>query len=280
MASANHRPKPYFGRESGAPEAGQLAPSQPTYAGQQQSAPEFFMTDTVGTGLKLYIAEEQQILREAYQSFFLPHPSFEVVGTSGDTSVDALMGAAAALRPNVILLGIKILHAETVEKLVRVRESNPDIAVALLSASYDVKGIKALREFSRGASVGCAYLLKHTIDTVDQLVQVVQAVSEGRIILDPSVMEGLITSIDPKASFLKDLSPRELEVLSWMAKGYNNSTIADVLCLEPRTIERHINGIYNKVGQTPDAKHARVHAVTLYLRATGALPAEDFSEAA
>ena len=280
MASANQRPKPYFGRENGAPETNHLEPPQPTYAGQQQSAPEYFAADAVGTGLKLYIAEEQQILREAYQSFFLPHPSFEVVGTSGDTSVDALMGAAAALRPNVILLGIKVLHADTVEKLLRVRESNPSIAVAMLSASYDVKGIKSLREFSRGASVGCAYLLKHTIDTVDQLVQVVQAVSEGRIILDPSVMEGLITSIDPKASFLKDLSPRELEVLSWMAKGYNNSTIADVLCLEPKTIERHINGIYNKVGQTPDAKHARVHAVTLYLRATGALPAEDFSEAA
>lgn len=280
MASANQRPKPYFGRDNGASDNGQQDLPQANYTTRQQAVPEYFGAADIATELRLYIAEEQQILREAYQSFFLPHPSFEVVGTSGDTSFDAMMGAAAALKPDVILLGIKVLHADTVEKLVHVREANPEIAVALLSASYDVKGIKALREFSRGASVGCAYLLKHTIDTVDQLVQVVQAVSEGRIILDPSVMEGLITSIDPKASFLKDLSPRELEVLSWMAKGYNNSTIADVLCLEPKTIERHINGIYNKIGQTPDAKHARVHAVTLYLRATGSLPAEDFSEAA
>ncbi|MEE8517803.1 MAG: hypothetical protein V3S98_01600, partial [Dehalococcoidia bacterium] len=180
MASANHRPKPYFGRAGGAPDNTRAESSRPTLAGRQQSAPEFFTDDAIGTGLRLYIAEEQQILREAYQSFFLPHPAFDVVGTSGDTSVDALRGAAAALQPNVILLGIKVLHADTVEKLVRVREASPGIAVAMLSASYDVKGIKALREFSRGASVGCAYLLKHTIDTVDQLVQVVQAVSEGR----------------------------------------------------------------------------------------------------
>ncbi|MEE8519484.1 MAG: response regulator transcription factor [Dehalococcoidia bacterium] len=272
MTSANHRPRQYFGGESEA--AGDPQSSNPT-----QPTLEVFGGAALGTGLRLYIAEEQQILREAYQAFFLPHPTIEVVGTSGDTSIESLVGAAVTLQPTVMLLGFKLLQAATVERLSKIREAEPGIALALLSASYDVKGIKALREFSRGAAGGCAYLLKHTIDTVDQLTQVIQSVSEGRIILDPAVMEGLITSLDAKSTFLKDLSPRELEVLSWMAKGYNNHTIADVLCLEPKTIERHINGIYNKLGTTPDSKHARVHAVTLYLRATGALPAEDFSEA-
>ena len=96
---------------------------------------------------------------------------------------------------------------------------------------------------------------------------------------DPPVRNGFITGLAARSTFLKDLSPRHLEFLSWMAKGYNHHTIADVLCLEPKTIERHINGIYNQRGTTPDSKHARVHAVTLYLRATGALPAEDFAEA-
>ena len=246
---------------------------------KHHSALEAFGEVAAAKRLRLYIAEEQQILREAYQTFFLPHPTIEVVGASGDTSIESLVGAAATLKPTVMLLGFKVLHADTVDRLKEIRQVEPNTAIALLSASYDVKGIKALREFSRGASVGCAYLLKHTIDTVEQLTQVVQSVSEGRIILDPAVMEGFINSIDAKSTFLKDLSPRELEVLSWMAKGYNNHTIADVLCLEPKTIERHINGIYNKLGTTPDSKHARVHAVTLYLRATGALPAADYPEA-
>jgi DNA-binding NarL/FixJ family response regulator len=272
MTSANHRPRGYFAAEPETPVAAEPTQSfQPTI--------EVFGGSSVGTRLTLYIAEEQQILREAYQAFFLPHPSIEVVGASGDTSIDALMGAAATFHPKVMLLGFKVLHPATVERLNKIREIEPDIAMALLSSSYDVKGIKALREFSRGASSGCAYLLKHTIDTVDQLTQVIQSVSEGRIILDPAVMEGMISAMDPKSTFLKDLSPRETEVLSWMAKGYNNHTIADVLCLEPKTIERHINGIYNKLGTAPDSKHARVHAVTLFLRATGALPAEEFSEA-
>jgi DNA-binding NarL/FixJ family response regulator len=204
----------------------------------------------------------------------------EIVGTSGHTSAEALATAAAALKPQVLLLGTKILQPGVVEKLDTLRQNCPEVAVVLLSASYDVKGIKALREFSRRASRGCAYLLKHTIDTVDQLVQVVQSVAEGRIILDPAVMEGLISTAGSKSTFLRELSPRELEVLSWMAKGYRNNTIAEVLCLEPKTVERHINNIYGKMGKVPEERHTRVHAVTLYMRATGMLPADDFSQAA
>ncbi|MEK7777881.1 MAG: response regulator transcription factor [Chloroflexota bacterium] len=228
--------------------------------------------------VKLYIAEEQQILREAYQSFFLTHPDIEVVGASSDTNGESVVKAVSALSPAVVLLGVKTLQAAAVEKLDMLRESCPDVAIVLLSAYYDLKGIKALREFSRGAAVGCAYLLKHTIDTVEQLTQVILSVSQGRIILDQAVMEGLMSSMDTKSTMLKELSPRELEVLSWMAKGYRNDTIAEVLGLEPKTIERHINNIYSKLnGAITAAKHARVHAVTLYMKATGQLLAEDFS---
>lgn len=226
--------------------------------------------------IKLYIAEEQQILRDAYQSFFLPQPDIEVVGATGDTSGESLVRVVEGLKPNVVLLGFKILQPTTVEKLDAVRESFPDIGIVVLSASYDVKGIKSLREFSRGSSAGCAYLLKHTIDTVEQLTKVIHSVAEGRIILDPAVMVGFMNSIEPKSTLLKELTPRELEVLGWMAKGYRNQTIADVLCLDPKTVERHINSIYGKMGCN-ESKHARVHAVTLYMRATGLLPGEDGS---
>lgn len=229
--------------------------------------------------VKLYLAEEQQMLREAYQAFFIDHGGIQVVGSSGDTNGEALVSAATALKPQVILMGIKVLQPAAVEKLETVREQCPGVAVVVLSASYDMKGLKALREFSRGTAVGCAYLLKHTIDTVDQLTQVIVSAAEGRIIVDPAVMEGLITMGDTHSALLKELSPRETEVLSWMAKGYRNGTIAEVLCLEPKTVERHINSIYSKLEQCPDGKHPRVHAVTLYMRATGILPPDQFAEA-
>ena len=253
--------------------------AEPGTAVMQQPAPPPWRRSVQEAGtLRLYIAEEQQMLRQAYQSFFQSHPTIEVVGTSGNIDANALVTAASALQPDIVLLGVKILQPQAVQRLVALREACPGLAIVLLSSSYDVKGIKELREFSRGTSAGCAYLLKHTIDTVEQLTQVVLSVAEGRIILDPAVMEGLITNDESKSSFLKDLSPRELEVVGWMAKGYRNNTIAEVLCLEPKTVERHINNIYGKMGYCPDSRHTRVHAVTLYMRAMGLLPTDSFVE--
>ncbi len=228
--------------------------------------------------IPLYVAEEQQILREAYNSFFTAHPIIEVVGSSGETDAESLARAASTMKPKVLVLGTKLLQPLAVEKLQAVRQVSPETAIVLLSAYYDVKGIASLRKFSATGTVGCAYLLKHTIDTVDQLTQVIQSVSERRVILDPSVMEGLISTREAKTTFLKELSPRELEVLSWMSKGYRNSTIAEVLCLETKTVERHINNIYSKLGDMPPSKDQRVHAITLYLRGTGQLPDEEWAD--
>ena len=201
-------------------------------------------------------------------------PRIEVVGSSGDTLAESVLAAAKALNPDVILLGEKSVKEDRVDSLASLREQYPSAALVLLSASYDTRGIRRLREFSRGNSVGCAFLLKQTIDTVAQIAQVILSVTEGRVILDPQILDGLIAAGDSSSAFLKELSRRELEVLSWMAKGFRNDTIAEVLSLEPKTIERHINSIYSKLGDTPQSKHPRLYAVMSYMRATGMLPPE------
>ena len=229
--------------------------------------------------ITLFLAEEQQILKEAYQAFFSAQPGLELVGSSEDTSPEFLVQATRALQPQVMLLGVRKVERSTAETLELLREASPEMAPVLLFAFYDVQGIKALREFSKASSSGCAYLLKHTIDTVEQLTQVIYSVAQGRIIVDPMVMESLIKTGDATSSFLNELSPRELEVLSWMAKGYRNDTIADVLSRDVKTIERHINNIYSKLHNdrsedTDSSRHPRVNATLTYLRATGLLPSD------
>ena len=231
----------------------------------------------------IFLAEEQQILKDAYLSFFNGHQEIEVLGSSDDTSAESLVAAAKAFKPQAMLLGVKNVQKETVEKLDMLRQACPGVGVVLLFAFYDVQGIKALREFSKDTSSGCAYLLKHTVDTVEQLTQVIFSVVEGRIIIDPMVMEGLIKTGDANNNFLRELSPRELEVLSWMAKGYRNDTIADVLSRDVKTIERHINNIYSKLSSErqdsqEESRHPRVQAALTYLKATGLLPAEQFAD--
>ena len=148
------------------------------------------------------------------------------------------------------------------------------MSIVLLFAFYDAQGIKALRGYPQRSSLGRAYLLKHTIDTVDQLIQVVCPVAQWRIIVDPMVMDGLINSADANGSLLSDLSPRELEVLSWMAKGFRNDTIAQVLSRDVRTVERHINSIYGKLEIDDASRDPRVNAALKCLQTTGSLPKE------
>ena len=108
---------------------------------------------------------------------------------------------------------------------------------------------------------------------MDQLAQIIWGVVEGRIIIDPPLMDVFMNTGEGNSSLLKELSPRELEVLGCMAKGYRNDTIAGVLSRDTKTIERHINNIYSKLGAA-GSKHPRVHTALLYLRATGLLPSD------
>ncbi len=228
--------------------------------------------------VKLYIMEEQEIFREAYKAFFPSEPAIELIGIA-EYRVGQPLANEFPSPPDVTLMGTKMLEPAVIDDLEQIRSNFPHLSIVLLSAFYDLKGIKRLREFVRKSPKGYAYLLKHSIDRISQLTQVINSVAEGRVILDPLVMEGLMDSGDRTATFLKELTPKELEVLNWMAKGFRNATIAEVLCVDPKTIEHHINSIYSKFGpMTESSRHPRVNAVTLYLKATGVLPTDEFPE--
>lgn len=176
-------------------------------------------------------------------------------------------------------MGVKVLQVNFVDRLETLRKKFPHAGIVLLSGYYDLRGIKRLRAFAKEASSGYAYLFKHSVDTMEQLAQVIRAVAQGLIILDPQIMWGVIESGGSKSvAFLMELTQRELEVLNWMAKGYQDRVIAKILCLEPRMLERHIYSIYGKLGPASRSKHPRVNAIMLYLKATGQLPSDGMVE--
>jgi DNA-binding NarL/FixJ family response regulator len=147
------------------------------------------------------------------------------------------------------------------------RRDSPSTGVVVLSSRDDPQ--HALDLLEDGAS-GRAYLLKERVAQPGQLVDAVRAVADGGSVIDPRVVESLIqSSTRPHASApsaLSTLSPRELDVLSAMAGGANNSAIAAQLFLTVRAVERHINSLFAKLGlsEEPDY-HRRVRAVLLYL---------------
>lgn len=237
--------------------------------------------------VRLYIEEEQEILREAFK-VVLPvvDPDVEPVKITGagnlaDGRTDELVETLNVLSPDVVLLGVKTLETSAVESLRKIRDAFPHIGVIVLCAYYSHDALKYLKVFLKKNSRRGAYLYKHSVDSVAEFSRVIHAVAEGRLIIDPQVFEGLMVENNIQNSVLKALTARELEILNWMAKGYKNAAIAEVLSLELKTVENHINNIFSKLTEyIPNARHARVASVISYLKATGSITGEIGSEMA
>ena len=221
--------------------------------------------------VRVYIAEESYLLKRAYDYVFRPERGVEVIAMGGRSTGEELVRAAQTLKPHVMLLGFNVLDRDAVERTGTLQESCPDVALVVLCARYNEQGLAALRKLCIGYSGACAYLLKNSVDAPEQLVEVVKSVARGRVILDPPMMEALISGSESPAGMVKDLTPAEMKVLSWIAKGYNDEAISHVLGIGPDKLRRHINSIHQKLGLTPGAENARVHAATLFLKATGLL---------
>jgi DNA-binding NarL/FixJ family response regulator len=109
-----------------------------------------------------------------------------------------------------------------------------------------------------------------TLDLIEQLHQVIVAVSQGQIILDP-VLATFMFAGNSESPFLKQLTAREMEILNLLAQGFTNAAIAQALYIDIKTVEHHLNSMYGKLKVDSDfsSKHLRVSAAKLYLETMG-----------
>lgn len=225
---------------------------------------------------RVLIEEEQEILREAYKAILSQESSIELVGM-GDGACIAngnkhdIERILIETNPHVVLLGTKIVRSSTITGLEILRVDYPHIGVVLLSAHYDAESIGRLKGFARKSKRG-AYLLKGSVSTRAELVRIIRDVTENRVTVDPQVFAGLIQDSDFDSTSIDGLTKRELELLRWIAMGYRNAAIAQILCLEPKTVERHISSILSKLNNGDSKlKHPRVDATLCYLQSIGQL---------
>jgi DNA-binding NarL/FixJ family response regulator len=118
-----------------------------------------------------------------------------------------------------------------------------------------------------GGSDGRAYLLKERIQYRGQLGSAIESVAHGGSVVDAKVVERLVQArTRVEHSPLNQLTPRELEILMFVARGHSNQAIADELVLTKRAVEKHINAIFLKLNLTDAADVARrVKAALIYL---------------
>ena len=219
--------------------------------------------------IRVLLAEDSYVVREGVRALLETQDSLELVGICGD--LPGLMAAVEEHRPDVVLTDIRMPPSQTDEGVRAaqwLRRAHPGIGVVVLSQYIEAE--YAVRLFEHGSG-GRAYLLKERIGDVEDLVEAIQQVHRGGSVVDRAVVDALITSRAKEHSPVDDLTPREQEVLSHIARGSNNKAIAEQLVLSPRAIEKHINVIFAKLGlaDEPDSHH-RVRAVLLYIAATSA----------
>jgi DNA-binding NarL/FixJ family response regulator len=215
--------------------------------------------------IRVVLAEDNYLLREGVRQLLELTDEVELVGSCAD--LPELEAAIAAMHPDVVVTDIRMPPTGTDEGLRaahRLREEHPEVGVVVLSQYAEPEYALALLE---NGAAGRAYLLKERVSDISQLVSAIREVACGGSVIDPRVVEALVATRSAAGdSRLRDLTPREAEVLAQVAQGRNNAGIAAALSLTDRAVEKHINSIFSKLHLTeePDT-HRRVKATLMYL---------------
>ncbi|MGA2010014.1 MAG: response regulator transcription factor [Solirubrobacteraceae bacterium] len=211
----------------------------------------------------MVVAEDQPITRQGVVSV-LEEAGFEVVGVAADAP--DLIRKTRAHRPDVVIADIQMPPGNTDDGLraaQQIRAEAPEIGVLVFSQYLD--GAYALDLVGDHAG-GAGYLLKDRVSDVSLFTDAVRRVARGGSALDPEVVQRMVGR--PRVDGpLTELTPRERDVLSLMAEGRSNSAIAERLSVTVGAIERHVTGIFDRLGlpPTPD-DHRRVLAVLEFLK--------------
>jgi DNA-binding NarL/FixJ family response regulator len=194
--------------------------------------------------IRVLVADDQRVVREGLVLLLELLGGIEVVGAAADG--EQAMALAADLRPDVVLMDLRMPRLDGVAATRRLRERDPGVRVIALTTYDDEHSVmEAVRAGARG------YLTKDA--GAEEIRQALEAVVRGEAAIDPAVqhhlLDALATGAPATAGTLPDgLTPREAEVLSLIAEGLSNAEIAHRLVVSEATVKSHINHLFTKIG--------------------------------
>ncbi len=211
--------------------------------------------------IRILIADDHPVFRFGLRSLLNAMPDTAVVGEV--TTGEEVIALAGAVRPDVILMDINMPGVNGIEATRRIRETNPDIRILIVTMLEDDSVFAAMRAGARG------YVVKGA--EPGEVLRAIRAVADGEAIFSPGIAERLIhyftappggagdRTPSAAAPIFPDLTEREREVLGLIAQGLTNSAIAERLVLSPKTVRNYITEIFSKL-QVADRAQAIIRA--------------------
>ena len=209
--------------------------------------------------IQVLIADDHIFYREGVRALLSNSPEVKFVGEASNG--EEAVARAGELKPDVILMDIKMPGMNGIDATRRIHETIPEIGVLVITMFDDDDSVfAAMRAGARG------YLLKDA--DKDELIRAIVSVNRGEAIFSPAIAQRMIqyfsttpvnkSKKETSAEFA-ELTDRELEILDLIAQGHNNSTIANKLSLSIKTVQNYVSSILTKL-QVADRVQAIVRA--------------------
>jgi DNA-binding NarL/FixJ family response regulator len=197
--------------------------------------------------IKVLIVDDQSLVRAGFRMILEAEPDVDVVGEAADGA--GAIAAAGELRPDVILMDVRMPNVDGLEATRRLLEGKDEGPRILILTTFDLDEYvyEALRVGASG------FLLKDT--PPEQLVEAIRVVASGDALLSPTITRRVIEEFvrRPPASVLKpapaleELTARELEMLRYIARGLSNAEIAKEAFVSETTVKTHVAHILMKL---------------------------------
>jgi two-component system, NarL family, response regulator LiaR len=215
--------------------------------------------------IKALVVDDESVVREGIVTILSLQPDIEVVGDARD-GIEAVK-LAKKMKPDVVLLDLVMPRQDGLTTIPILKDLFPEMRIIVLTSFAESN-----RVYQAIKSGAVGFLLKDA--TRVQLLEAIHEVADGKAAIQPSIALKVINEINHPSEFFytsQPLTPRELETLRLIARGYNNQEIADTLFVHERTVAKHVSSILEKL-QLANRTQAALYAIREGLSDTPTVP--------
>ena len=203
--------------------------------------------------MRVLLVEDHPLFRKGVVALLEAVADVEVAGVAATGEEGVLL--AGELRPDVVLMDLQLPGMSGIEATRQIVSTAPEVRVLVLSLFEDEESVfLALRAGARG------YVLKDADE--EELIGALRAVARGEAIFSPAIAERVLTFFAaprPAPKVFPGLTDRERDILSLIAAGHPNPSIARKLALSPKTVANYVSSIFAKL-QVADRAEAMIRA--------------------